>query len=126
MSSQSHTCILLLYFNLLWHCLIKVCLWYNMSSHSLSFIMDRSSKQFRTIINELKLIFSKLLLCLMSLEKDIKTGTKHLDCRNTNSVLDVSDNIQNKLEILTGFLTSIKRLCKTLNPTCNQESTASQ
>ena len=84
--------------------------------------MDRS----KVVINELKLIFSKLLLCLMSLEKDIRTGTKYLDCRNTNSVQDVSDNIQHKLEILRGFLDSIQRLCKTLNPSCNHQSTGSQ
>ena len=88
--------------------------------------MDTGSQQFKTVIAELKLIFSKLLLCMMSMQKDVKTGTNYLNCKNTNSVLDVSDNIEHKLEILKGFLVSIQKLCKHLNQSCTDQSKVSQ
>ena len=88
--------------------------------------MDTGSQQFKSIITELKLIFSKLLLCMMSIQKDVKTGTNYLNCKNTNSVLDISDNIEHKLEILKGFLVSIQKLCKHLNQSCTDPSKVSQ
>ena len=81
--------------------------------------MNGSDKpQTNTVIAELKVIFSNLVLCLMSIQSDINLGTQYLNCTNTESVIDVSANIQHKIGILKDFLTSIQKVCKHLNPSC--------
>ena len=77
------------------------------------------------VIIELKLIFSKLILCLMSIQSDLKRGRKYLNCTDTESVIDVSDNIQHKITIFKDFLASIQRLCKHLNPSCTKQTSPS-
>ena len=89
--------------------------------------MDTSDKsQTAKVITELKLIFSKLVVCLMSIQSDIKIGTHYLNCTNTKSVIDVSGNIEYKIGILKEFLASIQRLCHTLNKSCVDNTSVSQ
>ena len=78
------------------------------------------------IIVELKLIYSKLILCLMSIQSDLKQGRKYLNCTDTESVIDVSDNIQHKIDTFKEILTSIQRLCsKHLNLSCTKQTSPS-
>ena len=90
-----------------------------------------TSEEFQTptgtaaVITELKLIFSKLILCLMSIQSDLKQGRKYLNCTDTESVIDVSGNIQHKITIFKDFLASIQRLCKHLNPSCTKQTSPS-
>ena len=89
--------------------------------------MNTSDKsQTAKVIAELKLIFSKIILCLLSIQSDIKIGTHYLNCTNTESVIDVSGNIEYKIGILKEFLASIQRLCNTINKTCVDKPSASQ
>ena len=89
--------------------------------------MNTSDKsQTATVITELKLIFSKLVLCLISIESDVEIGTHYLNCTNTESVIPLSGNIEYKIGILKDFVASIQRLCNTLNKTCVDKTLASQ
>ena len=75
------------------------------------------------VITELKLILSKLILCLI--QSDFKQGRKYLNCTDTESVTDVSENIQHKITIFKNFLASIQRLCKHLNLSCTKQTSPS-
>ena len=78
------------------------------------------------IIAELKLIYSKLILCLMSIQSDLKQGSKYLNCTYTEGVIDVSDNIQHKIDTFKEILASIQRLCsKHLNLSCTKQNSPS-
>ena len=91
--------------------------------------MNRSSNKQQNAtaaaISQLKLIFSKLVLCILSIESDIKIGTIYLNSANTDSVLDVSANIQHKIDILKDFSASIEKICKCLNQQSADQSSLS-
>ena len=89
--------------------------------------MNTSDKsQTTTVIAELKLIFSRIILCLLSIQSDIKIGTHYLNCTNTKRVIPLSGTIEYKIGNLKDYVASIQSLCKTLNKTCIDKTSASQ